>query len=284
MTLALDTGLPLLALGGDRGIDVFRRADNAAQRRIRYECIATLPQTADAGTPASDERPALIEHLPRACRPAAPLWRAIEAYRASTVLHTPILLGNPPAYPAAAAPGERLTLMMGFDFLRARMVAEIAVEQFERKVKRDSAVVLGAVAETNSVLQLLLDFNMIGRGLPLVRELVAPLVQRVATPGFVDGGGQTLGYALRMAGDLLLRADDAALALVSFEGSVAAGDNPHRRRRAIAAAQAANDKQALQRHLHALAERGPLPDDLTAMDEASGGGLGNGNIAPETAP
>jgi len=255
----LETDLPEFALKGDRGIDLFRRIEDPGQRRVHFECIATA-----CDNPSGEGRHLKVFDASAGSRPA-PLWRAVERYETTPALHHSFAFGDPPGYPSMRDRPSRLALFQGLEFLRARLVADITITAYEEKLAQDASNAVRHYAETASVLKLLLDFNMIARG-ARIRETVAPLViARVNAPGFVEDSDQMTGYALRMLGDLCLRAEAPEPALACFEAAIAAADNPFRRRKAIEAAQAAGNVAASLTHIEAFARKGPLPPDLAGV-------------------
>lgn len=255
----LETDLPEFALKGDRGIDLFRRIEDPGQRRVRFECIAT------ACDPHSGEGRHLKIFDAAAGKQPARLWQAVERYESASALHHLFAFGHPPDYPSMRERSSRLALFQGLEFFRARLVADITITLFEEKLAQDASDALRHGSETVGVIRLLLDFNMLARASAL-HETVAPLViARAHAPGFAEDSAQSTGYALRMLGDLALRADRPESALACFEAAIAAGDNPFRRRKAIEAAQAAGDQRACLAHIDAFARKGALPPDLAAL-------------------
>lgn len=243
--------VPDFAIRGERGVDLFQRRDDPAQKRAIYRCIATLGQ---AG---------LADHDPGARRDPARLIALAEGL-ANAPLAAPVSLVDATTWGGLSRPGASLAVFLHLDFLRAWQVAELAAARFEEACARDPASQIADPARLAGAVGALYDFNRLGRADRLARLLLGPLAMRTAAPGFRDDGPGNTGYALRMLGDLALRNDQPALALRCFETAIGAGDNSHRRRRAIEAARAADDAEALARHRAAYASRWPLPPDLAA--------------------
>ncbi|MFN4099678.1 MAG: hypothetical protein ACK4GT_07870 [Pararhodobacter sp.] len=253
-----DDDLPDIALRGETGIDLFRRLDDEGQRRARFRCLATL-----------DPGGSLILHAPEA-RPDPARLTALAQALAGDPLTRPLSLTEPASWPTAADGGDPIRLFLYLEFLRAWQVADLAGARLESQLARSGAAALpeepgrlaGAVAPV-------FDFNRIARGVRLAQAIVPLLAARIALPGFRDDRHGGTGYALRMLGDLCLRAAEPALALRCFETAVAAGDNPFRRRKAIEAARAAGDAEAAARHRAGYAARWTLPADLTETGDAA---------------
>lgn len=260
----LETDLPEFALAGERGIDVFRRIEDQTQRRVRFECVATASD-APGDDAQQGGRRQLIIHDPAAGRQPGRLWQAVERYERDRALHQAFALGQPPGYPSMRDRPSRLALFQALEFLRARLVADITITTFEEKLAQDAARAVRYYAETASVLRLLLDFNMLARARFIATAAAPLIIARALAPGFVEDSDHMTGYALRMLGDLNLRAGQAQPALACFEAALAASDNPFRRRKAIEAAQAAGDLNACRAHLEAFARARPLPPDLAEL-------------------
>lgn len=263
--MMLETDLPELALAGDRGIDLFRRVEDAGQRRVTYECIATAH-------PAPPESAARLEvFAPHACREPDRLWQAVARYQNAPGLHQAFAFGHPPGYPSMHDPATRLALFQCLEFFRTRLVADLTIVRYEEKFNADPERAARFFAETAGTLKLLVDFNMLVRARP-IRETLAPLViARVQAPGFVEDGDQATGFSLRLLGDLCLRDDAPEAALACFEAAIAAADNPFRRRKAIAAAQALGDTGTCLAHIDSFAQTGRIPADLAALRQSLAG-------------
>jgi len=253
-----DDDLPDLAVRGETGIDLFRRLQDAGQRRTRFRCLATLETGGE-----------LTLHAPEA-RPDAARLTALAQGLAADPLARPLALTDPAGWPDAAAGGDPIRLFLYLDFLRAWQVADLAGSRLETQLARAGAAALpeepGRLA---GVVAPVFDFNRIARGIRLARAMAPLLAGRIAQPGFRDDRHGGTGYALRMLGDLCLRGGAPALALSCFETAVAAGDNAFRRRKAIEAARAAGDTEAASRHRAGYAARWTLPPDLAETGDAA---------------
>lgn len=255
----LETDLPELALAGDRGIDLFRRIEDAGQRRAGYECIAT----AHPAPPESESR--LEVFIPAACRQPERLWQAVARYRDADGMHRPFAFGHPHDYPSMRDPATRLALFQVLEFFRTRLVADLTIATYEERLNADPDHAARHYAETTGALRLLLDYNMLARARPLRKVLAPRVIARVRAPGFAEDGDQATGYALRLLGDLCLRDADPVAALACFEAAIGAADTAFRRRKAIAAARAAGDTEACLAHIDSFARAGRIPPDLDAL-------------------
>lgn len=211
--------LPDLAVKGETGIDVFHRQDLPAQRRSRFRCL---------GTVLPDERALVYEgdaDAPRLTRAAA-AWAPL-----------PMDLTDAGSFPRAGT--EALAVFQHIDFLRAFALADAGLSRFAATLTR--GVDLGDGGALAAQAGAAYAFNRLGRGADLARAVLPLLPPPRAC-------ADDHAFALRMLGDLALRGGQAALALQCFEGALAIGANPHRRARALAAAQALGDADALARH------------------------------------
>ncbi|MCA0204896.1 MAG: hypothetical protein LCH92_11180 [Proteobacteria bacterium] len=250
-----DDELPEFAVRGEAGIDLFERLPMDGQRRSRFRCLATL--TGD-GT--------LIDHSGKAQPQAARLIALAEGIAADPVL-APMSLGDASAWPRAAAGGDPLRLFLYLDFFRAWQVADLAGARLEAQLARESGALPVDPGQLAGAIGPVFDFNRLTRGRALARALVPRLRPLLAQPGG-EGRHEGIGFALRMLGDLCLRAGAPAEALTCFDTAVAAGDNPFRRRKAIEAARAAGDAEALARHRAGYAVRWKLPADLAETGDS----------------
>jgi len=247
----INSELPEFAVWGERGMDVFRRVEERAQRRSRYECIATV----DPDTGAVADFAPVARDDPDRMRAAA------DRLRAAPLLAQDFALGRPQGYPPA---GERpVEIFLYLDFFRHWQIAEQEVARVGARIKADEAL---SPPEVSGALRILLDFNRLSRAAPIV-DAVLPALMRAAN-GQRDDRWQNAAYALRMVGDLRLRAGRARDALAAYEAALSLGVNPHRTQCAIRAAHAAQDLAAMRRHLSAYAERWPLPAPLVHLRDS----------------
>lgn len=246
----LDAEIPEFPVQGETGIDLFQRLEDPSQRRARFRCTATVRD----GT--------VIDHQPERRRPAARL-RAL-ADSLPRALPSLSLTDSRTWADLTLAARDPLALFLYLEFFRAWQVAEIAARRFEAQLDRAPDTVPAAPGALTGAIAPLYDLNRTGRGMALTRRLLPLLSRVVSAPGFRDDRAGGTGYALRMLGDLCLRGGDARLALGCFETALGAGDNPFRRRKAIEAARAAADAEAVARHRAAYAARWPLPADLAS--------------------
>ncbi len=244
------SGLGEFAALGERGVDIFRRTDEQNQRRYRYECIATVaPDTGEVTAFVP-----LAENHPERMRAAA-----------QRLAETPLLshgfaLGNPHAYPQAGMTDQPLEVFIYLDFFRVWQVAEQEISRVAALL--ESGATLGP-SETANVLRLLLDFNRLSRATPIIGHVLPSLMMAVTKQS--DDKWQNTAYSLRMIGDLNFRAGRPHDALSAYEAALALGVNPHRSSLAIRAAHAAQDIEAMKRHLATYESRWPLPKALAQL-------------------
>jgi len=250
--------LPEFAVQGERGIDLFVRLDDPGQRRAQFRCIATLVEG-----PAG-----LIDHAPDERRDLAALT-ALAQRLASDPLAQPLSLTDATGWQGLTALNDPIRAFLLLDFLRAWLVADLAASRFQAALGASAQSLTLEPGKLAGAIAPLFDFNRLTRAQAVAGLLLPLLEPRIASPGFRDDGSGSIGYALRMLGDLCLRAANPALALRCFEAAVGAGDNPFRRRRAIEAARVAANREAATRHRSAYAARWRLPNDLA--EDADGG-------------
>lgn len=244
------SGLGEFAALGERGVDVFRRLDEQSQRRYRYECMATV-------APESGEVMAFVplaENHPERMRAAA--QRLAEA----PLLSHEFALGNPHAYPKADRTVQPLEIFIYLDFFRVWQIAEQEIARVCGLLDNGGTL---EPSETANVLRLLLDFNRLSRASVIIGQVLPSLMQAARTQG--DDKWQNTAYSLRMIGDLNFRAGRPQDALTCYEAALALGVNPHRSGLAIRAAHAAQDTEAMQRHLATYEARWPLPNALAQL-------------------
>ncbi len=273
------------AVRGERGIDLFRRRQDEGSRRPRFICLATVIEPATGETdplsatalPPPPEQAAthqgrlLICHEPAARAAAAGLWAAVARLQAQPALHRPFTLGEAPGYPGTEGLQAAHELFLYTEFFRERQLAAYAIDSLVAAMQGDQeAAAQRDPGELAAILRQALDYNMIARGAVLWSALQPLLQARAGATGLPPTLANATGYALRLLGDLRLRAGAAPEALHAFEAALQLGDNPFRRRRAIESALAAGQVEAAGRHIAAYAAHGPLPADLRALARAAG--------------
>ncbi|WP_068296888.1 hypothetical protein [Pararhodobacter sp. CCB-MM2] len=254
----LDDDLPDFALRGEKGIDLFHRIEDRTHKRARYRCLATV-----------EPGEHLVIHAPEMKRDPEALLRTATAL-ATDPIAAPLSLTDPESWPRAVRGADPIRLFLYLDFLRAWQVADMGSARLEAQAASSPGALPVDLGRIAGAIAPVFDFNRLSRGIALTRLLVPVLAGRVRDPRFRDDSHGGTGYALRMLGDLCLRGDQPGLALDCFETAVAAGDNPFRRRKAIEAARAARDTQALAKHREAFAAQWPLPADLAAENDTKG--------------
>lgn len=253
----LDPDMPEFAVRGERGFDVFQRVENPGQKRARFRCVATL-----TGAGAQD---AMQAHEPLATRAPERMRAAVAVLLADARLGQSFALGDSTGWPRAAQGGDPLLLFLYHEFFRAWQVADLAFGRVMAGLRRNPAMLLDAPGRATSSVLPLYEFNRQALAVDLVRVALPAMRARIDTPGWRDERDGGTGYALRMLGDLCLRAGEPAEALRCFEAAVATGENAHRRRRCIEAAHAAGDALAIETHHAAYRARWPLPADLARL-------------------
>ena len=251
-------GIADFAVQGETGIDVFRRMEEPAQRRSRFECLATVQDGR-----AEDDPPRVLAHGPQARRDPDAMLTTVDRFRACTIAPHRMALGDARSFPDIGFAEDPWAVFVYLDFLRAWMRADMAVQRFEDETLRTDAP---DPAQTAAVLRLLLDFNRVTRGVALSEAVLPALIRTSEAPrAAADRRADVRAYGLRLAGDLLMRAGQGARALRAFEAALRLGENRFRRRRAIEAARAAADTDAMCRHLGLFARRWALPGDLALL-------------------
>lgn len=213
----------------------------------------------------------LLCHEPGARKDAASLWETVSRFESQPALHQPFSLGDAQGYPCTDGLRAPLDLFLYIEFFRERQLAAHSLDAFARTLDADARAAAGLdPGELAATLRLALDYNMIARGAVLWPRLQPLLAARASVRELPRELQESTGYALRLLGDLRLRAGAAEDALGAFETALKLGDNPFRRRRAIEAAVAAGRIDACRRHLAAHAALAPLPADLQALAREAG--------------
>lgn len=245
----LGADLPDLAVRGEGGIDVFLRMELPDQRRARFRCIGRLPDPDPVAGP--DPAPEAYERQAR--RNPDRLRRAARALAALPEHARPFALTDATGFPSVAAGGgDPIVLFLRIDFLRAWTLADLGLGRLQARLAADPTALLAEPRQLAAQIVPAFDFNRISVGIALGQALLPAL----PPPARCD---DSTAWALRMLGDLALRGRAARQALDCFEAALAIGDNPHRRARARAAAQALDDPGALARHGAAPAQPAPEP-------------------------
>jgi len=243
-------GVAEFAVAGDLGTDVFRRVDDANQRRYRYECIATVLERCGTVSAYNDH----------ARKHPDKVQAAVARFHQTPFLQRAVILGDPASYPKAAEINRPLDLFLYLDFFRMWQIAEQEINRMSELAQSGTS---GTSPEISSVLRLMLDFNQIRRAHPLIAAFM-PALKAIAATG-KDDKWQNTGFSLRMIGDLQFRAGQPADALATYEQAILLGDNPYRRGLAIRAAHAAQQPHATIAHLAAYESRWPLPEPLAEI-------------------
>ena len=245
----MQEGIGDFAVAGDFGTDVFRRVDDRNQRRYRYECVATV---------TDDSR--ILAHTDYAEKHPKRIRAAAERFAAAGYLQVPFALGKPADYPRATASRSTPEVFLYLDFFRLWQIAEQEITRMRGIAETGASC---TTPEISGALRLVLDFNRVRDGRTLF-EGFTPRLKAIAATG-KDDRWQNAGYALRMVGDLHMRAAEPKVALSAYEAAILLGDNPHRRSLAIKAAHAADARTETLRHLEAYQQRWTLPDKLDAI-------------------
>lgn len=246
-----------LAVRGENGIDLFARIEDRASGRVRYRCVATWT---GPGAHAS-----LHIHEPAPGRSAQALVQIALAAAGDPALVCRFSLFDPAGWPEAGTGEDPMRLFLHHEFFRAWQVADMAARRF---LARIDAIPDALAAEPDKLtvsVAPLYDFNRLTLGVRAARQVQPVLLERIASDRLPGGASESIGYALRMLGDLCGRAGQHELSLACHETAIRAGDNPFRRRRAIEAAQALGDGPARDAHLAAFQERWALPADLARL-------------------
>ncbi len=242
------------ATRGQRGIDVFVRLDDPSQKRARFRCIATIKGAPDT--------PTVADYEPQEGRNAKRLIALACDLLDDKTLAQPFALGDRSTWPNAADTDNPVAMFLHLEFFRAWQVADMASGRLLRAVTQTPAVLPTGQGQLAGAIAPVLDFNHASRGVALAQRIVPLLQSQIDAAQFRDDPVGSTGYALRMLGDLCLRAEDFEQALACFELAICAGDNPYRRRKAIEAAAAARNQSQIDAHLTAYGARWAIPEDL----------------------
>lgn len=247
--------IPEFAVESDHGADVYRRVDTPSERRHHYECIATVIWNgADAK---------VIDYHEEARANPERMIAAAMLLRDNAALGQGVSLGDPRSYPLPQTPRAQLELFQYLDFFRHWQIAKMEFSRIRTLILSGGTL---KPPDISRLFRLLLDFNQVAQAqffIPAFLPYLLEISQRKQ-----DDRWQNAAYALRLIGDLQLRAGQARPALQSYEASIALGDNAFRRSLAIKAAYAAGDIQATKYHLTDYEGQWRLPERLVAIKNA----------------
>lgn len=247
------------AIHGERGVDVFRRSENSTSKRSEYECIGCVIGSAAGSKQVLDFSAALFE------KPAPSLIEVAERLNGNEALHTELAFGDVRSWPSASTAQDPFQVFVYLDFFRAWQIADLALQRLLSNLEADPhSLPHGPHALPHAVAPAL-HFNRLALGTRIAEIALPVLASRLDAHGNANDAVLGVGYAMRMLGDIALRAGNTRLALACFETSVAHGDNQHRRRKAIEAAFLNGDNEALTRLTEAFVQKWGRPDWLTQI-------------------
>ncbi|MGL4413549.1 hypothetical protein [Roseinatronobacter monicus] len=244
--------IPEFAVESEHGTDVFRRVDTPKERRYHYECIATVNW--------SGSRPEVTSYHEDARKAPERMIAAATRLRETSVLGQGFVLGNPRSYPLPDTPGVQLDLFVYLDFFRHWQITAMEIARIKALVQSGGTL---KPPDISRIFRLLLDANQVSQAQFFVKAFF-PYLLRVSQEK-KDDRWQNAAYALRMIGDLQLRAGQKRQALQAYEASIALADNPFRRGLAIQAAYAAGDRAAALRHIESYEGQWRLPERLATI-------------------
>lgn len=248
------------AVHGERGVDLFRRVEDLGQKRAHFRCIGMIVGNS-ATAPVVD----FESHIGR---DPEKLRNLANRLTDPSVLR-PFAIADTRTWPRAALSANPLSAFLYLEFFRAWQVADMAGHRIEAELTRDPQTLPQAPAHVAGAITSVFNYNQLARGVTLAKTVEPVLKARITATGFNDDKPGNIGFALRMLGDLCLRADEPALALTCFETAILASDNPYRRRKAIEAAQIAGNQGRVADHISAFSAKWPLPADLAQIDPAA---------------
>ncbi|WP_323036913.1 hypothetical protein [Pararhodobacter sp.] len=254
-----DTDPSEIALRCQDRIDVFLRLEDHSQKRARFRCIAMITGDGDTAD--------VTDFEPHLHRDAQALMHRAQKQVQDPVLGQTLSLNDMTHWPAAIDASNPLDVFLYLEFLRTWQVADMAAHHMQNRLAQDPEHFTRDPSQVAASVAPVFDFNRLDRGVAIARILQPAMQARIAAPGFQDDKPGSAGYALRMIGDLCLRAGENLLALACFETALLAGENPYRRRKAVEASIAAKDPDRLSHHLRAYQARWPLPSDLSDLAE-----------------
>lgn len=260
-TKAISEATTEIVIRGERGLELFVCLDDAQQNRARFRCTAMM--TGDAADQDGSEQ--FVDFEPHWQRNPERVVARMQAMADDPAATQGFSWLESPLWPRASAARDPLLVFVYTAFFRAWQVADLALHRLESQLGADLGALPLEPARIAAAVAPAFDFNRLAHGVALARTIEPILRARIAQPAFRDDKAGATGYALRMLGDLCLRAGNAEQALTCYETAIAAGDNPYRRRKAIEAAQASGDPARVAAHLQAYGARWPLPEDLAAL-------------------
>lgn len=258
----MDSGAPVeFAVRGERGIDIFRRLEDENARRARYECLGSV-ETKDP------KKPAVLDFAARFHQGETEHFVSLAAQLdVDPALKQVFCLSDTTQWPCAYASPDPMLVFLHLEFFRAWQVADMALRRFVEMLEAQPQSLPHRPHALPGAVIPAFQFNRLSLGRRLAQAALPVIETRLESHGNAHDDILGTGYALRMLGDLALRDANPALALQCFEMSLAAGENPHRRTKAIEAAHLAHDHAALGRHLDAFAAKEPLHDWMKSLGE-----------------
>jgi len=249
-----------LAVRTSLGTDFFARHQDDGQRRARYSCLATL--AADGTLNRHEEGENLTDDALQAL--------ARDAGQDTSLLGA-FALGDQTTWPRLAAAANPLRVFLYLDFFRAWQVADLAAERFQMQLRTAPDTLLEDIGHLPAAIMPLYQFNMTQRARDVARDLLPALAARLNRGRITRERADQAGYALRMLGDLCLRARTPEQAQVVFSLACDLGDNPFRRKKAIEAALAAGQTDTARRHVQRYGARWPVPAEWASLAGDSAG-------------
>ena len=247
--------IPEFAVESEHGTDVFRRVDNPNERRYHYECIATVIGSG----PTAD----VVSYHEEARNNPERMIATAARLRETAVLKQDFVLGDPRSYPLTESPRAQLDLFLYLDFFRQWQIAAMEIARVKALVHSGGTL---KPPDISRIFRLLLDANQVSQAQFFVQALFPDLLR--VSQEKKDDRWQNAAYALRMIGDLQLRAGQKHQALQACEASIALADNPFRRGLAIEAAYAAGDSPAALSHITSYERQWRLPERLVIIKAA----------------
>lgn len=251
------------AIQGERGIDLFRRQDDTAAKRARFECIGCVLTTPSGTEPNGTE---VLDFSASALDTPSPKLAQLAATLADDpVLDAPFRLGDLRSWPSVTQSPDPLRPFLYLEFFRAWQIADIALRRFLTQIETDPNTLPATPHALPQAVTPAFQFNRLELGTRMARLALPVLSARLEQFGNAQDAVLGVGYALRMLGDIALRAADFDLALACFEMSVAYGDNQHRRRKTLETAYLMGDPEIFERLASAFEARWGQAEWLTQI-------------------